>query len=324
MKDRQKKMFINMLILFILLILIGSYYLFSILPHEKLKETEGKVFLLPHFSKESVAGLNICYNNVSNKYLTVIDYISNQWDITKPKLYQANDEAVLRILNDLPGIKSERLLTNVTIDQLKEYGFNNPSITLEIRFSDSHEIEMLVGSKTPAEDLSYVIISTNSNSVYLVYDYKFSSLEKTGDEFKNTEIFNQPLQTINFVEIKKGPGILYQFYIDHNKNKEKWVMIKPEKKEINPDSLKEKMMDLYTINIQSFYDSDLNYNVLKKFGLINPFYTVRIASDDYTNRLLIGTKISNNIYAAFIPEKEQIIFIDCSDLIDKMNFGLTD
>ncbi len=293
MKKSMKNSLMGTALLLSVLLIAMLYFFFSYLPEEKKQENSGRQGLFPGLVKEDVIFISILYRSPPNIYQTDIEFISNRFMMIKPEVCEANQEAVRIVLNDLQGIYSENILTNTGKDVFKEYGLDNPAAKVKLKMSDSSIKELDIGSKTPVGNMSYATVSSTPGVVYLVYSYKFKNLEKSSDSFRGRDIFTIPVDDIDQVEVIK----------------------KDSKPIIFGKDMKEKILSLCTLFASSFYDGRVDREVLKRYGLTDPVFKVRIFAAGYkADRLYIGVRQNSGSWPGYLPDKNELVFINAPDL----------
>ncbi len=311
--------------LMIILLLIAGYYYYRIIPENKKKENWDKIIMMENLQKNDINKLEISYNDGTNLNVTLLEYISNEWMETFPLMEKADDESVLKIINDLSGLKSYSLITNLSEDKMKELGFDRPVDSIKIYFNNSQIIELINGSKTSSGNMYYTILNQNIDKIYLVPCGKFLNMEKKPNELRSRDIFNIPLQSLKSIELQSEYGGTLKFKFETNSGGQKFIMNFPIKTESDNFSVKSKIMDIYSLNISRFLDIVTDESVLTFYGLKNPlFYARFISMESITNELMVGKKETNGFYYAYSPQKLGIFTIDGDDLTNKFKFKADD
>lgn len=129
------------LLLIVALLLGGFVYFYEIVgtpQREAAKEAEKQLF---SFEEDEIQKVNIYIQEESRKFKRVSDSESD-WQMTEPKEVPASEPSVAFLLNLLVEGKSDRVIPNVSPDNLKDYGLNQPQamVTVQLKNGETHEI----------------------------------------------------------------------------------------------------------------------------------------------------------------------------------------
>jgi len=306
----------SLLVLLLLFFGMLAFYFLFYKPEITKKEKSDSVSLFENFNKQDVHEIDIQFIDGTNVYKTRLENVSNRWKILYPVVEEAEENSVFRILEDIPGIKSSKVYRNVDSGKLKEYGFLNPRISLKMSFKDSNSIELFVGDKTPAEDFYYAMIGSNSNIVYLVYAYKFLSIEKKTDDFRKKEIFSiQPQSVDKLVIEEKGKKPLIFMRLITNQV-ETYEAISPVKRKLDNFKVKTFLMNITSLSISHFYYGKLDDYAMRRYGLFGGGINITLYGNGGKDieKLTIGREFERGFRSAFHHQKKMLFFIDNTEL----------
>ncbi len=179
-KKLLKKSLFNIIILLAVLAAAAFFYFKSYLPGLPGKETAGRTVLFAGFVREDISGLTISFSEGRTNNLTSLEFTGGSWFLNSPLHGRADGELVRDLLNDLPGIVAESVLTDKEGSRLHEYGLDRPSLKLTVILSDSNSIVLTAGFGTPVGGMRYVMLNDKPGLVYLVYDYKLKNFKRAG------------------------------------------------------------------------------------------------------------------------------------------------
>ena len=87
-----------------------------------------------------------------------------QWQITEPKPYPADQEAVAGVLSTLSGLNADRVVEEKASDR-KQYGLDPAQVELDISGKDGTR-HLLLGDDTPAGGDVYAALTTDPQGFY--------------------------------------------------------------------------------------------------------------------------------------------------------------
>jgi hypothetical protein len=310
-----------MLFLMIILMVLISIYIFLYLPDNIKKDNWGKEYLFSNIQKSNIHSISISYNDETNISQTKMENISNKWKIIEPIMDIADDESILKIINNIPGLKSLNILTNLAKEQIDGLGFKKPKLIIQIGFSNNESIMFLVGDKTPTEDQFYAVLNENYTKIYLLDENQLSFLYKSTGDLRNKEIFSIPVNELNSFEINIGKITNYIFNTVSTNNIEEFKLISPVLMKTDAYTVKSKLIDIYTIMILKYLDD--NSQDYLSYGLNKPRYLIKLLSKDgKVNELHIGNTNSAGYYYSYSPQKKGFFLIDDSELTNKLSLDI--
>jgi hypothetical protein len=178
---------------------------------------------------------------------------------------------------------------------------------------------MIAGACTPVGGMIYVMLKNRPDTVYLVYNYKFKSMERASDDFRDRGIFFINEGDIESIKIitKEKSSVIFQAVREEGGS---WHIIRGYAGKNDDAHLKEKILSLLMLRIASFNAGQPDGQSLLKYGLYNPAYEITITGKhNSTNKLLVGSRLADGTYPALLPERNELIFIDQSDLDQRLN-----
>src|SRR5579871_343640 len=94
---------------------------------------------------------------------------SGTWQITQPKLLNADQSAVSGAISTLSSLSSERLVEDKASD-LKKYGLDRPAVEIDVTEKDNKTQMLLLGDETPAGGAIYAMLAGDPR-VYTMASY---------------------------------------------------------------------------------------------------------------------------------------------------------
>ncbi len=327
MKKSSKKMIVQISVFGGILAVLLIVFLLIIKPNENKKKEFGKITFFDGIQKDSVDGIQISLFRNGMEFHTLINKISNEWYILSPFYVRADPFAIDKLLDDVLVIASERVLTNVNPEKLVEYGFESPTSAVYLGLHDGKTVSLVNGLISPIENYYYTLFNNDTNTVYITYAYKFSSVEKTPGELANKQIFDerlQPIPSITNFEITSQTGVLYSFAKVSNSGGVYWEMRSPQRMRVDDYALKRKQLELYAISANTYAAYDQAPETIRFFELNRPKYRIRIASDNgMVSETYIGSLSVSNFVFGYSTAKPGIFQIYESDLAETFNLAVS-
>jgi hypothetical protein len=144
---------------------------------------------------------------------------NGQWQITEPKPYLADQEAVAGVLSTLSGLNADRIVEEKASNR-KQYGLDPAQVELDITVKDGTR-QLLLGDDTPAGGDIYAALATDPR-VFTVASYQKSSLAKGLNDLRDKSLITLSPDKISRVELlKKGEDL------EFDRTKDGWQILKP-------------------------------------------------------------------------------------------------
>jgi len=166
-------------LLIVALFLGGFVYFYEIVgtpQREAAKEAEKQLF---SFEEDEIQRVNIYIQEESRKFERVSEPEPG-WRMTEPKDVPASDPSVAFLLNLLVEGKSDRIIPNVSPENLKEYGLDKPQAMVTVRLTNDETHEILLGQPDFNNSFLYAQIdpfsdkSQQSNIFLVPMDFEYA------------------------------------------------------------------------------------------------------------------------------------------------------
>ncbi len=144
---------------------------------------------------------------------------SGTWQITQPKAYSADQNAVSGIVSSLSSLNSERVVDEKAVD-LNTYGLAQPTLEIDIGQKDKTQ-KLLVGDDTPTGGSVYAMLAGNPR-VYTMSSYGKNSLDKSLNDLRDKRLL-----TVNPDKISRMELIRKNQAIEFGRDKDEWQILKP-------------------------------------------------------------------------------------------------
>jgi hypothetical protein len=156
---------------------------------------------------------------IKQKEPVTLKKTNGKWQITEPKSYAADQEAVAGVLSTLSGLNADRIVEEKASDR-KQYGLDPAQVELDISIKDGTR-QLLLGDDTPAGGDVYAALATDPR-VFTVASYQKSSLAKSLNDLRDKSLVTLSADKVSRVELlKKGEDI------EFDRTKDGWQILKP-------------------------------------------------------------------------------------------------
>ncbi|NPV01411.1 MAG: DUF4340 domain-containing protein [Brevinematales bacterium] len=316
MKKSQQKLVINLVLLFGALLILGGFYLFFVQPSNLKKKDWGKVLLLSGVTKSDISALDIMFTQLSNTFGVALTRLSNGWNVSHPYKTLAYSAEVEKLIDDLMAAKSDDMLTNVTPDQIREFGFDQPIDVIDVYLANGKKVNIINGGFAPVDNYYYTMLNHDSNNIYIVYAYMFSSSERYADIYIQRNIFSLKATAVTNITIKAMDGKEYRLGYTANQ----WTLYQPKKMDVDNYAVQRKILEFTALPLVQFAAYERTPELIKQYGLDKPKYLVKMVSslpEDGTKWVYISGMTNGNMHYAYTPSLPGIIYINHADLLSK-------
>jgi Domain of unknown function (DUF4340) len=156
---------------------------------------------------------------IKQKESVTLKKTTGKWQITEPKSYPADQEAVAGLLSTLSGLNADRVVEEKASDR-KQYGLDPAQVELDISGKNGTQ-QLLLGDDTPAGGDVYAALTTDPR-VFTVASYSKNSLAKSLNDLRDKSLLTLSADKVSRVELlKKGEDL------ELDRTKDGWQMLKP-------------------------------------------------------------------------------------------------
>jgi hypothetical protein len=141
--------------------------------------------------------------------------IEGKWQITEPKPYRADQEAVAGVLSTLSALSADRVVEDKAADR-KQYGLEEPAAEVDVGTR-----QLMLGDDTPAGGDVYVAVAGDPR-VFTGSSYTKTSLGKSLNDLRDKSLLTLNPDKVSRVELlKKGQDL------EFDRTKDGWQILKP-------------------------------------------------------------------------------------------------
>jgi hypothetical protein len=213
-----------------------------------------------------------------------------KWQITNPKAFGADRDAVSSMVSTLSSLNSERVVEDKAVD-LKQYGLDEPSLEVDVATKGNKPQKLLVGDDTPTSNGVFAMLAGDPR-VFTLASYTKTSVDKTANDLRDKRLL-----TADFDKISQIGLTAKKQDITFGRNKEAWQILKPKplraenfQVEDLARKLKDAKMDL------SAADGD-DKKAAAAFAAGSPVATAKVTDAAGTQELQVRKSKDNNYYA---------------------------
>ncbi len=169
---------------------------------------------------------------------TSSDENKEEWKITQPGEFKADDSKIQALLSDVKDIKIEQFVTDKP-DDLSLYGLEPPQIALSIWEKDQERSQRLLLGNSDAENTGIYAKLGEQDSLVLVKSGVFDQLKKTSFDLRYRKILSFTPEQVKKIQVKYAETPLLL-----EKDGDIWKSKEPEKKELLTYKVNNLMYDL--------------------------------------------------------------------------------
>jgi hypothetical protein len=149
-----------------------------------------------------------------------VEKTNGKWQITQPKSYPADQEAVAGVLSALSALNADRVVDEKPSDR-KQYGLDPAAAELDITGKGHATQQLLLGDDTPSGGDAYAELAGDPK-VFTIAGYNKTSLEKSLNDLRDKSLVTLNADKVSRVELlKKGQDI------EFDRTKDGWQILKP-------------------------------------------------------------------------------------------------
>jgi uncharacterized protein DUF4340 len=178
-------------------------------------ETPPKILAL---NQADITGIAI--RKKGGEELTLAKNDAGKWQITAPKQFRADQDAVSSLLTTLSALNSDRLIEDKTAN-LEQYGLAHPSLELDVTEKSKKTDKLLIGDDTPSSSKAYAAVAGDPR-VFTVASYNKNSLDKSAMDLRDKRLMTFESDKVTRIELQSKKQA-----IEFGRNKEQWQIVKP-------------------------------------------------------------------------------------------------
>ncbi|HEY1660722.1 MAG TPA: DUF4340 domain-containing protein [Candidatus Sulfotelmatobacter sp.] len=213
----------------VLAALLGALYWSD---HRKPEETKASADSSPAILKVNEAAITqVVIEKKDAEPLVLSRNSSSAWQITQPKLLNADQSSVSNVLSTLSNLDSDRLVDSKTSD-LQQYGLAQPAVEVDLTEKDKSQ-KLLIGDATPTGNDVYAMLEGDPR-VFTMAKYHETSIDKSTNDLRDKRLITLSPEKISRVDLtRKNQDI------EFGRNKDEWQILKPKPLRANSNQVGE-------------------------------------------------------------------------------------
>jgi len=214
-----------------------------------------------------------------------------QWQITAPKPFLADQDAVSSMLSTISSLDSIRLVDEKPAD-LNQYGLTKPRLEVAVIEKDKSQ-KLLIGDDTPSGNAVFAKLEADPR-VFTLAGYNRGALDKNANDLRDKRLLSADFDKVSQIEfVNHSGGERQDFTLA--RSKDAWQIVKP--KPLRADServddmiraLRDAKMDLFSLSDDS--------KAASAYKTAQPFATVKVTGASGVQQLEVR-KLKDDYYA---------------------------
>ena len=194
----------NTLILFVILVALGTYvYFVEIKHHEKVEQAKQESKQLFNMEKDSVETLILD----NSKGVFTVKKIQNEWRITDPVYTEADESTINTMLTSLLDAQKE---AEFSLDEgdLSNYGLSDRAMYVRLNTFSGEQDSIWIGEKTPVG--SFVFSFKNDSMVYTINQSVKTNFDKSLFDIRDKNLLHFNRDEVRRIVLNR-PGQKIEF-----------------------------------------------------------------------------------------------------------------
>jgi hypothetical protein len=211
-----------------------------------------------------------------------------KWQMTSPE-YPADQDAVNQLVTSAATISSDHVVEDKMSDP-KTYGFNDPSLKVDITSKNGKVSDFLIGDDTPTNSGSYAMLQGDPR-VFTVASYVKSGLNKTYNDLRDKRLLTFDQDKLSRVELtaKKQTE-------EFGRDKDQWQIVKPRPLRADSSQVDELIRKLRDVKMDPAVPDEDAKKAVSAFASGTPVATVKFTDPSGTQQIEIK-KNKDDYYA---------------------------
>ncbi len=213
---------------------------------------------------------------------------AGKWQMISPE-YPADQEAVNQLVTSAANITSDRVVEDKMSDP-KTYGFNDPSLEVDITSKGGKVSDFLIGDDTPTNSGSYASLQGDPR-VFTVASFVKSGLNKTFNDLRDKRLLTFDQDKLSRVELtaKKQTE-------EFGRDKDQWQIVKPKPLRADGSQVDELIRKLRDVKMDPAVPEEDAKKAMSAFASGTPVATVKFTDPSGTQQIEIR-KNKDDYYA---------------------------
>ncbi len=189
--------------------------------HHKSTETAPSTADVPpkilSLNESDISGIAINKKDAAEIQLT---RNGNDWQITAPQAFQADQSAATGMVAALANLDAQRLVEKKASD-LGQFGLATPVLTIGVHGNNNKTQQLLLGDAAPTGNAVYAKLEGDPR-VFTIASFTKTSLDKSVNDLRDKRLITATPDKISHIELATKGG-----NIEFGRDKEQWQILKP-------------------------------------------------------------------------------------------------
>lgn len=145
---------------------------------------------------------------------------SGKWQLTAPKAYGVDQDAVQQLVSAVATVNSDRVLDEKAPDP-SQFGLKSPTLEVDVTTKDGKTKKLLIGDDTPTGNGAYAMLAGDPR-VFTVASFTKTGLDKTEKDLRDKRLLTFDQDKLSRVELASKKQD-----IEFGRDKDQWQILKP-------------------------------------------------------------------------------------------------
>ena len=213
---------------------------------------------------------------------------TGQWQITAPKTFSADQDAVSSVLSALSSLNSDRLVEDKATN-LDQYGLAQPSIEVEIKRGDNKSQDLRIGDDTPTGNGAYAAVAGDPR-VFTIASYYKNAFVKSANDLRDKRLLTFDSDKVSSLELTAKKQT-----IAFGRSKDEWQIVKPKPFRADRSQVEDLLRTLRDAKMDLSGDED-EKKASEAFGSGTPFALAKVTDVSGAQELQVR-KSKDDYYA---------------------------
>ena len=220
---------------------------------------------------------------------TILEKTNGKWQLTAPKPYPADQDAVSQLVTSAANVSSDRVVEDKA-SNLSAYGLNSPSLELDITGKGGKVSKLEIGDDTPTNSGAYAMLAGDPR-VFTVASFVKTGIDKSANDLRDKRLLSFDQDKLSRVELmaKKED-------IEFGRDKDQWQIVKPKPLRAEGLQVDEMLRKLKDAKMDLTLSDDDAKKAAAAFASGMPVATVKLTDPSGTQQIEIR-KDKDDYYA---------------------------
>ena len=198
MSKKIKKLLI---VILVLVLLVAAYFVITkfVIKNDESTDEKSDNIAVSQVGAENIVSFTYKCEDTDNKDLTLVRNSDKEWHYSEDDSFPVNQTYVTKMAESLSSVEAERIISASEADELSEYGFDNPLVSISFEEKDGTKHEYYIGNENTSTENYYFRMDDDENVYQINADLKVMFMMGLYDLF-DMETFPK-VEELSFREI---------------------------------------------------------------------------------------------------------------------------